>query len=100
VAELTSLTALAPFKQAATSMLTKRAVARGQQACASRRRTRRCAHIPPVALQASVSAFDKSHATTASRPEGGAAPGRLCAAEKRRADGRARSALRDLVAVV
>ena len=55
VAELTSLAALATFKQAATSQTTKRADARGQQACASRLRTRRCARTPPAALPATGS---------------------------------------------
>lgn len=40
--------------------------------------------------------FDAGPATIASRPEGGTAPGRVCAAEERRARGRARSALREL----
>ena len=72
VAELTSLAALATFRQAATSMLTKRAKARGQEACASRRRTRRCARTPPVALPAAVLMFDETHAAagTATRHPG------------------------------
>ena len=70
--------------------------ARGQEPCASRRRTRHCARTPPVALRATVVVFDVRHTTTASRPEGGTASGRLCAAEERRPCGRARSALRDL----
>ena len=66
VAELTSLAALSAFKQAATSQFTKRADARGQQACASRQRTRRCARTPPTALRATVLVFDEPHATTGS----------------------------------
>ena len=96
VAELTSLAALATFKQAATSMLTKRADARGQEACASRLRTRRCARTPPVTLRATVLVFDVRSTNPACRPEGGAASGRLCAAEERRSCGRVRSAPRDL----
>jgi hypothetical protein len=40
--------------------------------------------------------FDAGYATVVSRPEGGAASGRVCAAEEHRARGRARSALRKL----
>lgn len=84
VAELTSLAALATFKQAATSMLTKRADARGQQACASRRRTRRCARTPPVALRATV----VLPAATATPPSAKARPGRpLRACEAPRSTG-------------
>ena len=81
VAELTSLAALATFKQTATSQSTKRADARGQEACASRLRTRRCARTPPVALQPSASACEAAHATAgpATRHPGRAQ--RACEAE-------------------
>ena len=95
VAELTSLAALSAFKQAATSMFTRRAARAARNpallggADSPRPRPARCLAGHWVGLRSRP-------ATAASRPEGGAAPGRLCAAEKRRACGRARSALRDL----
>ena len=97
VAELTSLAALATFKQAATSQSTKRAGTRAARnavllggansPCPGRARrlagegvSSRCRPTP-----------------TAGWPEGGAALGRLCAAEKHRASGRVRTrTLRDL----
>ena len=97
VAELTSLAALATFKQAATSQCTKRASTRAaskpvllggaNSPCPGRARrlagegvSSRCRPTP-----------------TARWPEGGAALGRLCAAEKHRASGRVRTrTLRDL----
>ena len=96
--------------------------ARRPQGCAFRRPTNRPCRLPPAARQARWCSTMR-HATTGSRPEGGAAPGRLCAAEeanrdtsgpgdrlclasgrasrpgaacKARARGRARSALREL----
>ena len=56
----------------------------------------RPACAPPGALRATASVCEAPHATPVRWPEGGAAPGRLCAAEERRAWGRARSALRKL----
>ena len=101
VAELTSLAALSTFKQAATSQSTKRADARGQEACASRLRTRRCARTPPGTLPATGSVCEVPHTTTgpATRHPGRAQ--RAC--EALRSTGfvaRARSALRELTRCV
>jgi len=56
----------------------------------------RPAHAPPGALRDIDFVFDAPPTPNACGPEGGAALGRLCAAEERRACGRARSALREL----
>jgi hypothetical protein len=57
----------------------------------------RPAHTPPGALPATILVFDEWGATIRCRPEGSTAVGRLCAAEKRRERGRARTrALRHL----
>ena len=54
-------------------------------------------HTPPGALRATAVVVRESGTTIACRPEGGAALGRLCAAEKHRDRGRARTrALRHL----
>ncbi len=52
--------------------------------------------VPPAALPATMLVFDEWPTTSVARPEGGAAQGRLCAAEKRRSCDRARSAHRPL----
>ncbi len=56
----------------------------------------RPACAPPGALREQGFVFDAAKSNTGSWPEGGAALGRLCAAEERRACGRAQSALRQL----
>jgi len=101
VAELTSLAALSTFKQAATSQSTKRADARGQEACASRLRTRRCAHTPPAALPATEVVSDTTHTTTVSATGHPGRAQRACGAPSSAGFGaRARSALRALTRCV
>ena len=91
VAELTSLAALSTFKQAATSQSTKRTSTRA----ASNAVLLGGAHspCPGRARRLAGEAYSSRcrPTPTAGRPEGGAALGRLCAAEKHRASGRVRT---------